>query len=90
MLSELGFTPPMLERRVSALSGGWRMRLALARALFARPDVLLLDEPTNHLDVRGVLWLGRQLQRRQASMSCAAGLSRCCLHKRHVHRHYRF
>ena len=69
MLSELGFTPPMLERRVSALSGGWRMRLALARALFARPDVLLLDEPTNHLDVRGVLWLGRQLQRRQASMT---------------------
>ena len=69
VLTELGFTRPMRERSVSALSGGWRMRLALARALFARPDVLLLDEPTNHLDVRGVLWLSRQLQRRWAVMT---------------------
>ena len=42
---------------MSALSGGWRVRTALAAAIFARPDLLLLDEPTNHLSIAAVLWL---------------------------------
>ena len=56
-LSEFGFNDAMTSNLITALSGGWKMKLALARAVFEAPDILLLDEPTNHLDVKNVKWL---------------------------------
>src|SRR5690606_1277436 len=59
----LGFQPPELARPVNRFSGGWRMRLQLARALMAPSDLLLLDEPTNHLDLDALVWLEGWLAR---------------------------
>lgn len=59
----LGFTPGQLEQPVNSFSGGWRMRLQLARALMCPSDLLLLDEPTNHLDLDALVWLEGWLQR---------------------------
>nr|WP_227494338.1 ATP-binding cassette domain-containing protein [Ramlibacter pallidus] len=59
----LGFKPEELDRPVDSFSGGWRMRLQLARALMAPSDLLLLDEPTNHLDLDALVWLEAWLQR---------------------------
>jgi len=57
ILHGLGFTKKMQGMKTREFSGGWRMRIALARALFLKPDFLLLDEPTNHLDMEAVMWL---------------------------------
>ncbi|KAH3828800.1 ATP-binding cassette sub-family F member 3-like [Dreissena polymorpha] len=62
ILAGLGFTPAMQKACTRSLSGGWRMRLALARALFSKPDLLLLDEPTNMLDMKAIIWLENYLQ----------------------------
>ncbi|XP_022110204.1 ATP-binding cassette sub-family F member 3-like [Acanthaster planci] len=62
ILAGLGFSPDMQKMKTREFSGGWRMRLALARALFSKPDLLLLDEPTNMLDIKAVLWLEGYLQ----------------------------
>ncbi|MCQ9328818.1 ABC-F family ATP-binding cassette domain-containing protein [Pelistega suis] len=62
LLAGLGFTPEQWEQSIESFSGGWQVRLALARALMKPSDLLLLDEPTNHLDLDAMLWLEKWLQ----------------------------
>ncbi|KAM4631228.1 ATP-binding cassette sub-family F member 1 isoform 2-T2 [Polymixia lowei] len=62
ILAGLSFTPEMQNRPTRKFSGGWRMRVSLARALFMEPTLLMLDEPTNHLDLNAVIWLNNYLQ----------------------------
>ena len=57
VLHGLGFEDEQIDGDVGALSGGWKMRVAMARVLLGRPDVLLMDEPTNHLDIESIIWL---------------------------------
>jgi len=62
LLAGLGFSKEMQDRATNKFSGGWRMRVSLARALFIEPTLLMLDEPTNHLDLNAVIWLDNYLQ----------------------------
>jgi ATPase subunit of ABC transporter with duplicated ATPase domains len=62
ILAGLGFREEVMDGDVGALSGGWKMRVALARILLMRPDALLLDEPTNHLDIESIIWLEKFLR----------------------------
>ncbi len=68
VLHGLGFDDARIDGDVGALSGGWKMRVAMARVLLGRPDVLLMDEPTNHLDLESILWLESFLKSRSGAL----------------------
>jgi len=68
VLHGLGFQDDQIDGDVGALSGGWKMRVALARVLLGRPDVLLMDEPTNHLDIESIIWLEQFLKSYQGTL----------------------
>ena len=63
VLIGLGFTQYDFDRQTSEFSGGWRMRVELAKILLKKPDILLLDEPTNHLDIESIIWLEQWLKK---------------------------
>ncbi len=68
VLAGLGFAEDQVDGDVGALSGGWKMRVALARVLLGQPDVLLMDEPTNHLDIESIVWLEQFLKAYKGSL----------------------
>ena len=68
VLHGLGFDDERIDGDVGALSGGWKMRVAMARVLLGRPDVLLMDEPTNHLDIESIVWLESFLKTRPGAL----------------------
>jgi ATPase subunit of ABC transporter with duplicated ATPase domains len=68
VLHGLGFEDERIDGDVGALSGGWKMRVAMARVLLGQPDVLLMDEPTNHLDIESIIWLEEFLQSRSGAL----------------------
>jgi ATPase subunit of ABC transporter with duplicated ATPase domains len=68
VLHGLGFDQDRIDGDVGALSGGWKMRVAMARVLLGRPDVLLMDEPTNHLDIESIIWLESFLKSHEGAL----------------------
>jgi ATPase subunit of ABC transporter with duplicated ATPase domains len=68
VLQGLGFDDARIDGDVGALSGGWKMRVAMARVLLGKPDVLLMDEPTNHLDIESIVWLESFLRSRSGAL----------------------
>jgi len=90
LLSGLGFSTGDLDRPVADFSGGWRMRLNLARALLSRADLMLLDEPTNHLDLDAVVWLERWLSSYRGTLLLVSHdrdfLDACVTHVAHLDR----
>ena len=68
VLHGLGFADDLIDGDAGALSGGWKMRVAMARVLLGQPDVLLMDEPTNHLDIESIIWLEQFLKTRSGAL----------------------
>lgn len=90
ILDGLGFDKEMQQKKTKDFSGGWRMRIALARALFVRPALLLLDEPTNHLDLEACVWLEMELAKYKRCLILISHsqdfLNGVCTNIMHLHR----